>query len=258
VTGASAPPDDLRLRAWPNPLRLAVSGSLWRSAWFLLSYMFVTGWLLFSAAFTASVTAAVLTVSIVGIPLLVAAAGVVRGCADVERGRLRAVLTRPVRGEYRPVPRPGLLAQASTRWKDRATWRDLAYLVGMWLPLMILDTVVVTAWLIFLAGITMPAWYWAPESTFDHGVVVHGIQFGYFPNGPSGLGGHGLYVDTLPRAIAGAVICLVLFLAFNYVLVATARAHARVARALLRPVADPLAAAKDVLARPGPLQSLTP
>ncbi len=258
MTAAGVPPDDLRLHAWRNPLHLAVSGSLWRSAWFLLSYIFVTGWVLFSVALTASVTAALLTVTIAGIPLLVAAAGVVRGCAAAERARLRLVLAEPVRGQYRPVTGTGLLARASTRWKDRATWRDLAYLVGLWVPLMVLDTVVITVWLIFLAGITMPAWYWAPPNTFDSGATAHGIPFGDFPSGPGGPGARGLFVDTLPKALLAAAVCLVLFLLFNYVLVATARAHARVARALLRPAADPLAAAKDVLSRPGPLQSLTP
>jgi Putative sensor len=258
VTPAGAPPDDLRLRARRNPLRLAVSGSLWRSVWFLMVYVFATGWLLFAAAFTASVTAAVLTVSIVGIPLLVAAAGVLRGCANAERARLASVFTRPVRGQYRPVTRKGVAAQATTRWKDRATWRDLAYLVGLWPALFILDTVVFTLWLVFLAGITLPIWYWAPESTFNHGVTAHGVQLGYFPNGPDGLGGHGFYIDTLPRALLAAAVGLILFLLFNYVVVLTARAHARVARALLRPPADPLADVKDVLAHPGPLHSLTP
>jgi hypothetical protein len=257
VSAAGARPADVRLRAWRNPLRLAVSGSLWRSAWFLLVYMFATGWLLFAAAFTASVTAAVLTVTIVGIPLLVAAAGVVRGCANAERARLRSMLAQPVRGQYRSVPGPGLMAQASTRWKDRATWRDVAYLVGLWIPLMVLDTVVCTVWLTFLAGITLPIWYWAPRNTFGTGTTVHGVQLGYFPNGPDGLGRYGFYVDTLPRALLAAAVCLVLFLVFNYVVMATARAHARVARALLRAPGDPLAAAKDVLAHPGPLESLT-
>jgi hypothetical protein len=67
-----------------------------------------------------------------------------------------------------------------------------------------------------------------------------------------------VYVDSLPKALLTAAACLVLFLIFNYVLVATARAHARIARALLRGPIDPLAAAKDVLARPGPLQAISP
>jgi Putative sensor len=169
-----------------------------------------------------------------------------------------AAFTRPVLGQYRPVTKKGVVAQATTRWKDRATWRDLAYLVGLWPALFVLDTVVFTVWLVFLAGITLPIWSWAPESTFSHGLTAHGVQFGYFPNGPDGPGGHGFYVDTLPRALLAAAASLVLFLAFNYVVVATARAHARVARALLRQPADPLAEVKDVLAHPGPLQSLTP
>jgi hypothetical protein len=63
-------------------------------------------------------------------------------------------------------------------------------------------------------------------------------------------------VDTLPKALLLAAVCLVLFLLFNYVLVATARAHAVVAAALLRAPADPLAEAKAVLAHPGPIPPL--
>jgi Putative sensor len=249
--------DDLRLRIWRNPLRLAVSASLWRSAWFLLVYIFASGWLLFAASLTAVLTAALLTVTIAGIPLLAAAAGVLRGCANAERFRLRRAFTQPVRSGYRPVTGKGILAQAKTRWRDRATWRDVAYLIGLWAPLFILDTVVATVWLVLLGGITTPVWYRFVGNTFN-GRTVHGIQLGYFPNGPGAAGSWGVYVDTLPRALLTAAACLVLFLLFNYVLVATARAHARVARAVLRAPEDPLAAAKDVLAHPGPLQSLTP
>ena len=76
-------------------------------------------------------------------------------------------------------------------------------------------------------------------------------------NGPSGSGAVGFYVDTLPRALLAAVACLILFALFSYVLVLTARAHARVARTLLREPEDPLAEAKDLLRRPGPLPSLS-
>ena len=61
------------------------------------------------------------------------------------------------------------------------------------------------------------------------------MQLGYFPNGPSGSGAVGLYVDTLPKALLTAVACLIVFAAFNYVLVLTARTHASIARAMLRP-----------------------
>jgi hypothetical protein len=252
--------DATGLRLYRNPLRLAVSASAWRAAWYLAVYIFVTGWVLFSAAFTTTVTAAVLAITLAGIPLLVAAAGVLRGCAEVERVRLRRQLTAPTRGGYRAVTRNGIMAQLKTRWQDTATWHDVAYLIGLWVPLFILDTVVFSVWLTFLAGITLPFWYWAPHGNagigYTSNTTIHGVTLGYFPHGPNGPGRVGLYVDTLPKAVLAAAGFLVLFLIFNYVLVITARAHAAVARSLLRAPADPLAEAKDVLAGPGPLGPL--
>jgi len=81
-------------------------------------------------------------------------------------------------------------------------------------------------------------------------------RVGYFPHGPHGPGAWGLYVDTMPRALLAAAIFLAAFLLFNYVLVLTARAHAQIARAMLRAPADPLAPVKEVLTRPGPLGPL--
>ena len=248
---------DTRLRLYRNPLRLLFSASTWLAAGYLAVYVFVTGWLLFSVALTTTVTAACLAITLAGIPLLVAAAGVLRGCANVERARLRRMLPEPVRGSYRQADRPGLMAQVRTRWHDRATWRDVAYLIGLWVPLFILDTIVFSVWLTLLAGITLPVWYWAPVQHYSHGLTAHGVQFGYFPNGPNGPGHWGLYVDTLPKALLAAAVFLVLFLLFNYVLVLTGRAHVRIARSLLRAPADPLAEAKEVLDRPGPLGPLT-
>ena len=246
-----------RLRLYRNPLRLLFSASTWLAAGYLAVYVLITGWLLFSVAVTTTLTAACLAITLAGIPLLVAAAGVLRGCANVERSRVRRMLSEPVRGSYRKADRPGLMAEVRTRWHDGSTWRDVAYLIGLWLPLFILDTIVLSVWLTLLAGITLPIWYWAPIQHYSHGVTAHGVQLGYFPNGPSGPGHWGVYVDTLPNALLAAAVFLVLFLLFNYVLVLTGRTHARVARSLLRAPADPLADAKEVLARPGPLGPLT-
>ena len=243
------------LRLYRNPLRQALTASTWRAARYLLGYQ-VIGWALSAAVLTAAAGAAVLAITLAGIPLLVAAAGVIRGCANAERSRLRAVLGEPVEGRYRGVTRPGIMASASTRWKDPATWRDFAYLAGMFVPLVILGFVVLAVWLTLAAGVTLPLWYWAPYQHFPYGLVVRGVQLGYFPNGPSGHGAAGLYVDTLPKALVTAAACLILFILFNYVVVATARMHAAVARALLRPPQDPLAPAKDLLLVPGPLPPL--
>jgi hypothetical protein len=233
-------------------LRNPLGAPTWRAAWYLLSYLLIGG-ALFAAALTAVVGAAGLIITIAGIPLLIAAASVIRGCANVERARLRVMFPERVTGGYREPPRPGIVAKARSRWQDPATWREFGYLVGMFLPLLIMGCVVFSVWLTLLAGVTLPLWYWAPVEHYSHGLTVHGVQLGYFPNGPSGRGAAGLYLDTLPKALLAAVVCLILLALFSYVLVAAARAHATVARGLLRAPQDPLAEAKEVLDRSGPL-----
>jgi hypothetical protein len=239
-----------------DPIRLVLSRSLWRSAWYLLGYLAV-GWALFGIAVAVGVGGAGLSLTLAGLPVLAAAAATIRWCADVERARLRPMADGPVAGSYRPVAGSGIMARLRTRWRDPATWRDVAYLVGMFVPLLALDTIVLAVWWASLAAITLPIWYWAPWQTI-HGVRYHGSQLGYFPHGPHPVPGDhswGLYVDTLPKALAVAGVGLILFLFFNYILVATARAHAAVARGLLSTAEDPLRQAKDVLGRPGPLSS---
>jgi hypothetical protein len=249
-----------RLRLSRNPVGLLLSPAPWAAFWYLFAYLF-TGTVLFAVVLTATTAAVGLCVTIVGLPLLVAVAAVVKGCATAERARLRTVSQAPANGGYRPVTRPGLMARLTTQWSDPALWRDLAYLLALYAPLMALSWVVLVVWLTTLAGITLPAWYRYPHQTFSTGVngrssaSAHGIQLGYFPHGPHGPGAWGLYVDTLPRALAVAGVCLILFLLFNYVLVAAARLHATIARALLSPPKDPLREAKEILRRPGPLQT---
>src|ERR1700677_2140050 len=213
-----------RLRLYRNPLRLLVSAGPWRAAWYLAGYVFAVGWVLFSVGLTAVVTAA------------------------------------PVGGGYRSFGGTGLIAGATGRWRDPATWRDAAYLIGLWGPLFVLDTAVLAIWLTFLGLATLPVWYSAPRGNAGFGytspTTIHGVVLGYFPHGPKGSGGVGLYVDTLPKALLAAAIFVVAFLLFNYVVVLTARAHAAIARSLLSTPTDPLAEAKEVLASPGPLGPL--
>lgn len=71
------------------------------------------------------------------------------------------------------------------------------------------------------AGVTLPLWYWAPFDHFSHGLTAHGVQLGYFPNGPYGPGAAGVYVDTLPKALLTALVCLLLLVPFSYLLVLT-------------------------------------
>jgi len=72
------------LRLFRNPLRQAISASTWSATWFLLANL-VVGWLLFSAVLGAGLAAITLAITLAGLPFLVAAAAVIRGCANAER-----------------------------------------------------------------------------------------------------------------------------------------------------------------------------
>lgn len=240
-----------RLRMYRNPLRMFGSAGPWLATGYLASYLPVgTG--LFVAAFVVLVTSSVLTITWLGLPLLVGAAVFIRGCALVERGRSRLV-GPPIPDDYRTIDGTGLIRQLRARWADPATGRDCVYLILLFLPLLLLDSAMLIIWLTVLAGITVPIWYWSVPQTWPDGTVGHGLQLGYLPHGPNGPGGFGLWIDNLPTALLAAVGFLILALPVSYLVVLTARVHRATARSLLGPYVDPLAAAKRMLAEPGPL-----
>ena len=220
-----------------------------RSAWYLVAYQ-VIGWLLFCAVLLAVCVAGTLAVTLAGIPLMVAAVAVIRGCAGVERARLRPMTGSPVEAHYREPDRPGLFARAFTPWRDVAIWRDFAYLVGLFPLLATAGLIAIALWLCCIVGITSPLWYRFPYNNYAHGVTVHGIQLGYFPNGPHGSGAVGWYVQTLPQALLVAALAVVGLVLTSYLVVITARAHSSIAKVLLRAPRDPLAEAKEILNRP--------
>jgi hypothetical protein len=258
VAQRARPPGDSRLTLRHNPIGLVFSASLWRAAAYLLSYLLVSG-VLFAIALTSITVALVLSITIVAIPLLIGAAFVIRGCAEFERIHLRQAFAEPVRGYYRPPDGNGLWRQARARWGEGTTWRDLAYLLGLWPVLFALDAAVFALWAIFLAGVALPLWYSHAKGVcvgYCNGPSVSGVLIGDYPHGPHVPGDHGLWVHSLSTAFLVEAGFVILFLLFNYVLVATARLHAQVARALLQRPSDPLASARAVLAGPSPLGPL--
>ena len=245
-----------RLSLRRNPLGLLFSSSPWAAAWYLFGYL-IAGTLLFAVVVCATVISVALGFTVAGLFLLAASASVIRGCAAVERARLRTVYAEPVRSRYRDATGPTWLARLRTRWTDPALWRDLGYLVLLFGPLFALDSAVLCIWLTLLAGITSPAWYGIVQNTcvgYCTGSSAHGILLGDFPHGPHGAGASGFYIDSLPSAVILAAVCLAAFVLFSYVMIATARLHAAIARSLLRPPEDPLKQAREVLRRPGPLR----
>jgi Putative sensor len=228
--------DDSLIPAFRNPLRLVLSASPWRSARYLAAHL-ICGTILGAAAALVAAAGATAAATVAGLPLLRPAARVIRRCADAEGRRLRLIWPDPVRAACSATDDTCTLAGVLGPWRDPLVWRDLCYLVGLWLPLALLDVAVLSVWATLLTGVTLPFWYWAPRGTdligYVHGSIVHGAALGYFPHGPAGSGAVGLYADTLPKAMLAAAIFGLLFLLFNYVLVKAALTHAVIARAWL-------------------------
>jgi hypothetical protein len=228
--GAAADPRDVdadRLVVRRNPVRMFFSVGPWAATAYLASYLPV-GTVFFGGCLVVLVVSSLLNITWLGLPLLVGAAAVVRGCATVERGRVRLV-GAAIPAAYQPVLGTGVFTHLRTRWHDPATWRDCAYLLGLFPALLVLDVVGLAIWLACLAGITVPIWYWSLTNPWG--------------TGPVGL----------PTALLTAVVAVVLALLTCYVVVAVARLHRALARLVLGPYVDPLADAKRILAGPGPL-----
>lgn len=234
----SDPPDPL---AAGTTLRLPLTRAPWRACAYLASYL-PAGPAFLAATLVVAVPSALLNITWLGLPLLVGVSAITRGLAEVERRRA-GLVGPPVPSAYRPVACLRLLAAVAARWRDPATWRDLAYLVALAPPLLILDAVALLAWLVVFAGITLPLWYWAVTDNGRPGV-------GIVPVGP---GQFLFWVDSPGSALLATVVCAALAVPAAHLLVAAARLHRWTARTVLGPVADPLGEARHVLASPGPL-----
>jgi hypothetical protein len=237
-----------------NPLRMLFSAGVWASAWYLFGSV-VLSVVLLSVVTSITITSAALVVIWVGLPLLVGTGYFIRGCVVMERGRARAVVPEGLP----PLPpvsnAEGFFPTLKAIWKDRVTQRGLAHFTLLAIPLFLLDIVVWTIWVVFLAGVTVPIWYRYIPRSF-HGQHWHGLEYGYFPNGPHGKDSIGFWIGSDQSATVAAVAALVLLLAWNYVLVATARVHVNSVHSVIVQ-RDPLASARRVLETPGPLNSAT-
>ena len=243
-----------RLRTDRNPLRMPFTSGVWAAAWYLFGYLFV-GTVLFSVIVTATATAVSLSVIWVGLPMLIGSAYFIRGCAGFERRRARIVVPEGLAPLEPVASAEGFFGTLKAQWKDQTTLRGLVHFVLLYVPLFVLNTVVFSVWLSFLGVVSLPIWYRFIHESFDNGTEAHGLAWGYFPNGPHGSGSWGYWIGSDKAALVAALVGLVLFLLWNYVLVATARLHVASVRAMISDFRDPLASAKHILETPGPLST---
>lgn len=239
---AANPRDSLSVRA--EPVQTLLSRAPWLAGLYLLTYP-ILGTIAFMLVLVASLVAIPLAVTWLVLPALVFSAWVIRRCAAVERLRYRMV-GPPLQCDHLPTS-VGLLVEVRARWTEAATWRDLGYLVGLFVPLLILDVAALVVWLILLALFTCPLWFWAVPQHLDDGRVVHGLALGYLPDGPSAPAGWGVWIGSVPTALLAALVAFVIHLAYQYVLVGAARLHRHAARVMLGSRIDPLAELREIV-----------
>jgi hypothetical protein len=235
-----------------NILRTFFSPAPWAATAYLASYLPV-GTALFCCTAVTSAICFGLGLTWLVFPLLIGAATIARGCAQVERTRARLVAGR-VEARYAPPPAAGIMTRARARWSDHAVRRDFAYLLVMFVPLLVLDAATLVVWLTLLAGLTLPLWFWSIPMTWPDGRTTHGVKVGYVPGGPH-ISWSGFWVGNIGTALLVAAISFVLALFAAYLVIGAARLHGFVAKSLLGPWVDPLAEAKSVLEGPGPLSA---
>ncbi|MEU9886851.1 sensor domain-containing protein [Sphaerisporangium sp. NPDC051011] len=197
---------DLIISAWP-----------WRAMAYLLTGVAVGGVVL--VLFLTSLAAgAVLTLVLIGIPIVLAMGLCGVPVAALERRRLRLIDDEPVPTPHLDPKRPGLWAWVEWRYKEQATWRELAY-TGL---------LVVVLWPAELAVVL-------------YGLVIPTTMI-FTPYGVAEVGSLNVLkvwlVDTYPEAFAMSALGVLGLALAAYPLTALAMGHAMLARLLLAPRDD--------------------
>ncbi|MFC6021282.1 sensor histidine kinase [Plantactinospora solaniradicis] len=188
-----------------RPVRFSASAWPWRATGYLLSgwipaLLWVTGVLVLLV-----VPAVGLLVLLAGIPL-----------AAVERWRVRLVDPTGIRSPHARLVRPGLWGWLGTRFREPATWRELAYALVFSLGLAWLDAAVALLVPCVLFLVCFPA-------------IVVGVPQ-YQPDPILGFA-----AAELPEAFAATAAGLLLLPVVGYLVTGYAVGRAALTRALLAP-----------------------
>ena len=178
------PPPPAQVRT-PNPvvraLRAPFEARTWRETLYLILNLPV-GIVTFTVVVTGFATGLGMLITLVGIPIIFATMYLSRGMGGVERARAKAFLRVDVPAPYRPDPPADKWWRLHVaRFTDPATWVEVGYHLLM-LPIGVFTfTVVVVAWTVGLALLTLPLYFWTlPEQTVQVGDLVvrvgHGVQ----------------------------------------------------------------------------------
>jgi signal transduction histidine kinase len=209
-----------------DPFRFLGSWWPWRSLGYLLTgpLVAVGSWVA-AGLVIASSSALLGSRGVLALPLIASALVLVAiPLAAVERRRLRLMDPLPAPSPHRRPPQPGLVAWLRLRYREAATWREVAHalLSGLalsWLTAAVAVAALLTSVPLLLALVLYP--WWPQERT----LWVAG----------------GLLVTNLWDALVATAIGAVLAVVSAYLLTAVAAGSAAITRALLAPREQELA-----------------
>ncbi|MGI9616235.1 MAG: sensor domain-containing protein [Acidimicrobiales bacterium] len=147
-------------RSSRDQLLNAVAGLADPQSWRAVSYVSVSVLyriLLFPVVLTLLVTALVLCLIGVGIPLVIAVQLLVNRLLGVDRW-LATIVGRTIQG------RPPSTGRLMARFRNHDRWREVVFALTSWLPTTLVFAAVVVAWGVPLYLLSVPLWGWAVEA----------------------------------------------------------------------------------------------
>ncbi len=195
----------------------------WRETAFLLLGV-LTGAVAFTVLVAGLTAGGVLTLTILGLPILLVVFVAFRMIAEVDRRRATLVFGSPLEGIYRRPPDGRILSRLRTAAGDPQTWKDTLWLILAG-PIGLANSIAAAVvWAFGLYALSVPLWWWA---------VPAGARPGFDQN-DNGIGG--IFVaDGWPIAMAWFGIGVAVLLAAPWVIRVLAVGEARLQRLLLGP-----------------------
>jgi hypothetical protein len=174
-----------------------------------LTFGLLTSVLAFGVWVAALVTSLTLAILIIGLPVVIGSAYVMRRTAELDRQNAALVFGRPVRGHYRSHRGHSLGTRVLNTLRDPQVWRDLAWLITHSILGFAFGIAAVTL-VASVAGVaSLPVWYWALPDP--------GVQMGLYD------------VDTLPEALGTALLAIPAAFITVWLLRGMAKFHASLA-----------------------------
>jgi hypothetical protein len=172
----------------------------------------LTSILAFSVWVTAVTLSVTLAILIIGLPVIIGSAYVMRWTAELDRQNAALVFGRPVRGAYRSHRGASLGRRVLYTVRDPQVWRDLAWLITHSIVGFAFGVAAVSL-VASVAGLaTLPLWYWA---------IPDGVEVALWN------------VNSLPVALATALLAIPLAFVTVWVMRGMAKLHASLAVELL-------------------------